>query len=159
MSYSSDMANLLTDQLSRFVTLNRHQLSGHVANLEFWLAEVRHALGLLDGYGRRFEQMRDAQDQYVADHGTTEFVLGADYPTEKKASSPRRIPDHEIRKARRPLTEAATRFLERCYREGLILESQWSDALKSLGIEQASATRMIGNRARGLSRGTRLRSR
>lgn len=43
MSFSTEMAGLVAGQLARFVTLNRHQLAGQVANLEFWLAQVRHA--------------------------------------------------------------------------------------------------------------------
>ena len=37
MSYSSDIASILAEQLARFVTLNPHQLAGHVPNLDFWL--------------------------------------------------------------------------------------------------------------------------
>ena len=37
MSFSTDVAKLVADQLSRFVTLNPHQLAGQVANLDFWL--------------------------------------------------------------------------------------------------------------------------
>jgi hypothetical protein len=135
VSFSTDTARLVADQLSRFVTLNRHQLAGQVANLDFWLAQVRHALAVLDGYGVRFVRMHAAQEQYVAAHGTTEFTLGADFPTERKASPPRRIPDQELRKARRALTEATTRFLERCRREGLISESQFSEACGGLGTK------------------------
>jgi hypothetical protein len=135
VSFSTDMAGLVADQLSRFVTLNRHQLAGQVANLDFWLAQVRHALAIIDGYGVRFVRMHAAQEQYVAAHGTTEFTPGADFPTERKASSPRRIPDRELQKARRALTEAAFRFLDRCQRDGLISESQLSEACGSLGIE------------------------
>ena len=51
MSFSTDMAKLVADQLSRFVTLRPHQLAGQAANLDFWLAQVRHALGGIDGYG------------------------------------------------------------------------------------------------------------
>jgi hypothetical protein len=129
------MARLVADQLSRFVTLNRHQLAGQVANLDFWLAQVRHALAVIDGYGARFVRMHGAQEQYVAAHGTTEFTPGADFPTERRASPPRRIPDRELRQARRSLTEAAYRFLERCRRDGLISKPQWSEARGSLGVE------------------------
>jgi hypothetical protein len=127
------MAALVTNQLARFVTLNRHQLAGQVANLEFWLAQVRHALAVLDGYGVRFVRMYGAQEQYVAAHGTTE--PGVDYPTKQKASPPRRIPDRELRKSRRALIDAASRFLQRCRGDGLITESQLSEARESLGIE------------------------
>jgi hypothetical protein len=135
MSFSTDLAGLVAAQLSRFVTLNRHQLAGQRANLDFWLAQVRHALAVIDGYGVRFLRMHAAQEHYVAAHGTTEFRLEADFPTERKASPPRRIPDRELQKARRALTEAARRFLERCRRDGLLSESQLSAAFESMGIE------------------------
>ena len=85
--------------------------------------------------GARFVRMHDAQEQYVAAHDTKTFALGADYPTEAKASPPRRIPDHEMRKAQRELIEAASRFLERSRSDGLISGSQMSDARRSLGVE------------------------
>ncbi len=135
MSFSTDMAHLVAEQLSRFVTLNRHQLAGQVANLDFWLAEVRHALAVIDGYGVRFVRMQGAQEQYVTAHGTTESVPGVDDFTERRASPPRRIPDRELRKARSALTEATKHFLERCRREGFVSESELSDAIGSLGIE------------------------
>ena len=135
MSFSTDMAGLVADQLSRFVTLNRHQLAGQVANLDLWLAQVRHALAALDGYGVRFIRMHAAQEQYVTAHGTTEFDLGAAYPAERRAAPPRRTPDRELQKARRALIDAASRFLERCQRDGLISESEASAALENLGID------------------------
>src|SRR3954468_2908921 len=98
MSFSTDLAGLVADQLSRFVTLNRHQLAGQVANLDFWLAQVRHALAVIDGYGVRFRRVQPAQEEYGAAHGTTEFAPGVDFPTEQKASPPRRIPDRELQK-------------------------------------------------------------
>jgi hypothetical protein len=135
MSFSTDMAHLVADQLSRFVTLNRHQLAGQVANLDFWLAEVRHALAVIDGYGVRFVRMHGAQEQYVTGYGTTESVPDVDGYTERRASPPRRIADRELQKARRALTEATIKFLERCRREGFVSESELTNALGSLGIE------------------------
>ncbi len=135
MAFSTDMAGLVAGQLSRFVTLNRHQLAGQAANLDFWLAQVRHVLAVIDGYGVRFLRMHAAQEQYVTAHGTTEFVPGVDSPIERRASPPRRVPDRELQKARRTLTEATSRFLERCRRDGLLSESRWAETLRSLGIE------------------------
>jgi hypothetical protein len=136
MSFSTELAKLVTDQLSRFVTLNRHQLAGQVANLDFWLGEVRHALGVIDGYGVRFVRMHGAQEAYAARHGTKEFVLDVDgYTPKVPPSPPRRIPDRELQKARKSLTEAVSRLLQRCQRDGLISEQQMSEASRGLGIE------------------------
>jgi hypothetical protein len=52
MPYSSDIAMLLAEQLAKFATLNRHQLAGQVANIDFWLGEVRHCLVRLCHLGR-----------------------------------------------------------------------------------------------------------
>jgi len=70
VAYSSDIAKTLTQQLTRFVTLNRHQLAGHVANLDFWMAEVRHCFEVIDGYGQRFNRMKKAEGKHVAEHHT-----------------------------------------------------------------------------------------
>jgi hypothetical protein len=62
MSYSSQIADLLAAQLTKFVTLHRHQLAGQAANLDFWLVEIRHSLAMIDGYRERFERMKAAQE-------------------------------------------------------------------------------------------------
>src|SRR3954471_15220205 len=92
VSCSTDMAKLVADQLSRFVTLNRHQLAGQVANLDFWLAEVRHALSVIDGDGVRSVRLEAGQEQYVATHGTVLPEVGPAGPWERRPPPPRRIP-------------------------------------------------------------------
>ncbi len=134
MSYSTDVAKLIEEQLERFVTLNRHQLVGHVANLDFWLAQVRQAFAILDGYGERFVRMHTAQEQYVEQRGTVEFELER-HSSEYRASPPRRVPDNVLRKARQTLTTAVTRFLNRCKEEGLIADSDVTKACQDLGID------------------------
>ena len=129
MSFSTDMAKLVADQLSRFVTLTPHQLAGQVENLDFWLGEVRHALAVVDGYGVRFVRLHAAQERYVAARGVTVSEVGAGGVTERPPPSVRRIPDRELRRARRALVEAATRFLEQCRAEGLVADAVVSAAL------------------------------
>jgi hypothetical protein len=132
MSFSTDMAKLVTDQLSRFVTLRPHQLAGQAANLDFWLAQVRHALGGIDGYGVRFVRMEGEQQQYVAAHDTRLSEVGPAGVEERMPPSPRRIPDRELRQARRALVEAVARFLERCRAEGLVADAVVSAALAEI---------------------------
>ncbi|MSU79195.1 MAG: hypothetical protein EXS16_14030 [Gemmataceae bacterium] len=134
MVFSTNMAMLVADQVSRFVTLNRHQLAGQVANLDFWLAQVHNALEVIDGYGVRFVQMHGVQEQYVAGHGTTEFTLRDKFSKPTKAAPPRRIPDRELQKTRKLLIEAASRFLARCRKEGFISEERLLAACVPLGI-------------------------
>jgi hypothetical protein len=134
VSFSTDLSNLVAEQLSRFVTLNRHQLAGQVANLDFWLAEVRHCLEVVDGYGKRFQRLKSAQTKHVAEHHATEFSLDDPCCTQGMPAPPRRVPDTEVRDARKTLCDAARRFLVRCFNEGFIEESVLRQACTDLGI-------------------------
>lgn len=134
MSYSTDVARLLADQLSRFVTLNSYQLAGQVANLDFWMAEVRHALAVIDGYGVRFVRLEGAQNQFVETHGV-EKVTRIDGIAWRNVNPVRRVPDRELQKARQTLADAALRFLWRCRDEGLIGTSLVAAWVRDAGIE------------------------
>jgi hypothetical protein len=134
MAFTCDLARLVANQLSRFVTLNRHQLAGQVANLDFWIGEARHALGVIDGYGARFRRLRQAQTRHVKDHHTTLFALDDPCCTQSGPEPPRRTPDADLRDARRSLCEATHGFLMRCFHEGLFDEDALRAACESLGI-------------------------
>jgi hypothetical protein len=133
MPYSTDIVKPLTAQLTKVVTLNRHQLAGQVANLDFWLGEARHGLAVIDGYGQRFDRLRAAQQQFVSEHGTREFSHH-DPSHEQTPAPPKRIPDGEMRESRHALCDAVYRFLVRCYHEDLISESVVREACGQLGI-------------------------
>src|SRR5262245_49587174 len=135
MPYSTEVADLVANQLSRFVTLNRHQLAGQVANLDFWLAEVRHALAVIDSYGERFVRLNAGQEHYVATHGTTVSEVGPVGAEKRRPPPPRRIPDRELQKARRNLTESAISFFERCRKDYLITNGRFTTALREIGVE------------------------
>jgi hypothetical protein len=122
MAFTCDLARLVANQLSRFVTLNRHQLAGQVANLDFWIAEARHALAVIDGYGARFRRLKQAQTRYVKHNQT--------FAPEPLHSTP----DADLRDARRSLCEATHGFLMRCFHEGLVDEHALRAACESLGI-------------------------
>src|SRR6266446_1300116 len=100
MSFSENMAKVVADQLVRFVTLNRHQLAGHVANLDFWIAQARHALEVIDGYQERFRRLKAGQADYVATHQIT-VSLSFDPDIKGPPDPPRRVPDASLREARR----------------------------------------------------------
>ncbi len=148
MPYSSDVANLIADQLTKFISLNRHQLAGQVANLDFWVGEVRHALDVIDGYGVRFVRLSMNQEHFLKMQDTGELRTGpilVDAPrlriADPPASNPlpyarpvRRIPDRELQQARRNLTDAVFKFLSRCFREALISEKQFAGICKQLGL-------------------------
>jgi hypothetical protein len=134
MAFTSDLAKLVSDQLSSFVTLNRHQLAGQVANLDFWIGEVRHALDVIEGYRQRFQRLKTAQSEHVTEHRTIEFDLSNPYPDESTPSPLRPTRDAELREVRRSLREAAYRFLVRCFIEELIDEATLRRACNALDI-------------------------
>ncbi len=134
MPYTIDVVRPLIDQLAKFATLNRYQLAGHVANLDFWLGEVRHGLAVIDGYGERFERLRAAQQRHVSEHRSTIFSLRDPRHTEGSPPPPKRVPDGPMREARRSLCDAAYRFLVRCYSEGLITEITVREECRALDI-------------------------
>jgi hypothetical protein len=134
MSYSSEIGRLLTARIEKFSTLNRHQLAGHAANLDFWLAEVRHCLEVIDGYRSRFERLKAAQTRYVSEHKTLEFDPRDPCCIQRPAPPPKRVADRELKETRRSLCDATYRFLVRCCNEGLINEPELQQACDGLGI-------------------------
>jgi hypothetical protein len=134
MPYPSDLAKLLAAQFGKFVTLNRHQLAGQVANLDFWLSEVGHCLDVLDGYSHCFERLKTAQRRYVAEHHTREFDLRDPYDTGAPAAPPKRVPDSVLQEARRSLSDAAYGFLVRCFRDRMIDEATLRQGCDRLGF-------------------------
>jgi hypothetical protein len=88
MAFSTDLAKLLSDQLARLATLNRHQLAGRAANLDFWLDQARNALVVIDGYGVRFVRMAGARERYVTAHQTVELAPQSKYHTEPPTGPP-----------------------------------------------------------------------
>jgi len=92
-----------------------------VANLDFWLAESLHCLGVIDGYRQRFERLKAAQAIHVAMHGTVGLAPGEQH-NKGGSALPRAVPDTELTVARRALCDATYRFLVRCFNEALIDE-------------------------------------
>ncbi|MEI8016544.1 MAG: hypothetical protein WCH39_00025 [Schlesneria sp.] len=134
MSYSSEVANLIANQISRFMTLNRYQLAGQAANLDFWLSEARHAVEVIDRYGQRFEQMKSAQSRFVTKHETLAHDRRDEFSKPKPPEPPIRVSDVELKHARRAVTDSAYRFFVRSANEGFITESRLREACDNLGI-------------------------
>ena len=145
MSYSENLAKVVANQVARFVTLNRHQLAGHVANLEFWVGQVRHALAVIDGYQERFRRLKGGQAVYVAKHQTT-VSSPLDPEINGPPELPHRIPDAGLRDARRALVDSTYAFLLRLCNDGLIPESQFRSECGNLniGIDPADIRRGHG---------------
>lgn len=138
MSYSTEIAEALTQTLARFATLNPHQLAGHVANLDFWLAETRHCVDVIEGYNKRFEGMKAAHVRYAAERQTLEYhYICEDYcPICGKGTPvapPKRVPHGALNGALRELRDAAYHFLVRSYKAGFIDEARLREAADSIG--------------------------
>jgi hypothetical protein len=138
MSYSEHVAKVVADQLERFVTLNRHQLDGHVANLDFWIAEARHALEVIDGYPERFRRQKDRQTEQK-----TKVPSPFDPDVTSLPGPPRRLPDASLRNARRSVVDATYRFLMRLCNDGLIPEARLRSICSDLmiGVDLADLRR------------------
>ncbi len=122
MSFATDLAKLVDYQLWRFTKVNKYQLAGQAANIDFWLAQVRHCFEVIDGYGERFQRLKNAEADYFAKHPDPRLKL------------PRRVPPQALREARRCLGDAAWFFLLRCYHEGFIGEPRLRQACAEVGI-------------------------
>ena len=115
MPYVEDITEPLINTLAHTTGLPVNQLAGHASNIGFWAEEVAHALQVIDGYADRFKNMQLAQRTYneqsfVHAHHTKPLRPGIQY--------------HERIDLRRRLIEALSRFLTRCFKEGLISETE-----------------------------------
>ena len=134
MSYSSEIARILAERWGEIRHVEPPSARRASPNLDFWLDEVRHALGVIDGYGPRFERLKSAQLKFASEHGTTEFLLCDPRHTKQSAAPPKRTPSSELNEARRSLCDATYHFLVRCYKEGFIAEPALREACGSLEI-------------------------
>ncbi len=132
MAYALEVSKILADTLRKLATLNPHQLAGHVANLDFWLGEVKHGTQLLDDYHKRFETMKSAQTKAAKERRTIEFTLDDDRFTSGPVV-PRSVPHAQLKSARFELMEAAYGFLVRCYKSGLLDQDSLERAAQSIG--------------------------
>jgi hypothetical protein len=129
VSYVEEVCNPLIDTLSRTTGIPTFQLAGHVPNLTFWMGEIRHAIGVIDGYAARFENLAAAQADY-----------DLAFPDQVRL---RRHHEHGYKPLRRAITSAqcATlhlkviavghRLVDRCLKENLI-RFDLADELRSM---------------------------
>lgn len=71
--YTIEKADLISEQLRRFTTGSARYVTGHYANIDFWLKEVLDALKAIDEHKVRFEQMIDAQKLWVDNHDSVVY--------------------------------------------------------------------------------------
>lgn len=124
MPYVQDIIEPLIKTLDHTAGLPVHQLAGHVANLEFWVGEVDHAFQVIDGYPKRFKNLRQGERRYAETHPVW-------YGAARVGPSTR---DDELTVLRRELTESITRVLNRCLKEGLLSGSEIETFARRLSL-------------------------
>ncbi len=129
MSYVLDTASSLAEVLNHAARLSPHRMAGYAANAAFWLGEVQHCFAVLDGYVARFERMRDGTDTYVSLH-----PLDPERADAGDTRTTRNHKDHEIRAARRGVSDAACAFFTRCADLGLLAPELPAPIDELLGI-------------------------
>lgn len=139
MSYSTEKAALIADQLRRLATQHPHQLAGQLSNLEFWMAEAAAAIAVIGDYPARFRRLRDAQVAWVSSRdvkvrfycpacqGECEFSPGT-------PSAPHRISSQQMDAARDDVRRAAAQLLLRLYQSGLLASSELDRHVNALEL-------------------------
>jgi hypothetical protein len=143
MAYSLDISDALSKTIGKFATLNNYQLAGHVANLDFWIRQIKNVLDAIDGYSKRQRRLEQAQKQYIAAHDTKRFFKGQlelnrEFPDDEPLSEARpdswRIDSETLKTTRLAVVDAFYRFLVRCHNAKLISDADAKRALSECGI-------------------------
>lgn len=145
MAYTIEIADTVAETVGKFASLNAHQLAGHIANLEFWQTQVKHALAVIDGYDRRQNARIRAQQQYIGQHDTRvftaeEMINHREFPNDPgedlRSAAPDRytIGKEELKAKRRELVDAFYHFIRRCHSERLLSKTAAKQSLDHCGI-------------------------
>ena len=138
MSYTEDIARPLIETLSKTAGLPTFQLAGHVPNLAFWMSEVRHALAVIEGYPKRFENMVAAQNEFDANY--SDAAKGRERH-EYEYSGPRLAVSPALsERLSREIVSAVDRLIDRCLKEELFDISK-ADDLRELMKSRDPAAR------------------
>jgi len=135
MPYVEDITEPLISTLTHTGGLPARQLAGHAANLEFWVGEVKHAFNVIDGYGERFEKLKD-----VAERIGPQF-----HPFRSEKLIRPGISDHELKELRRRLIESVSLVLSRCYKEGFVSETMLEEYGERLDLGSRELKRKKGS--------------
>jgi hypothetical protein len=149
MAYVIEIADAVAKTVGKFASLNAHQLAGHIANLEFWQAQVKHALDVIDGYDRRQNARIRAQQQHIGQHDTRSFTaeelinyreFPGDPSEDLRSAEPDRyaIGKEELKAKRREVNDAFYYFIRRCHSEGLLFKDTAKRTLDDCGIGMES---------------------
>lgn len=134
MTYTIEVAEAVTKTVGKFATLNGYQLAGHIANLEFWQSQLKHALGVIDGYNARQMLREEAQRAYITEHATREFDKEEKYLESSAQVDRHRIGKQQLQSVRRELADSYYRFVQRSHRARLLNKKQAIETLGACGI-------------------------
>lgn len=104
------------------------QLAAHIPNLEFWMSEIKHARGVLEGYRKRFEAMSAAQYEFGVNF-QQELLRHANDERPPKPIQPA-ISQAKTDRLKHELIATGVRLLNRCIEEGFIDATKYN-ALRS----------------------------
>jgi len=118
MTYTDSVTQQLIKVIDYASGLPVHKLAGYASNLDFWVAEIRHCLDVIDGYERRYQRMRQGERKYYDEHKDEwqkRRRMGQSPQTQKRS-----IKAHELSEVRKAIVSASDVFFFRCWREGFI---------------------------------------
>ncbi len=127
MTYVEEITTSLINVLEHTARLQTYQFAGHVANVDFWIDEVRHAVKALDGYADRFEKLKWTQAEYEREHP---HVIYMPFGEKRQGVDPLLKPNvssSELQRLSRRLMRAIERFLKRALDEELIDITRFDD--------------------------------
>jgi hypothetical protein len=118
MPYVEDITRPLIETIQHTAGLPVRQLAGHARNLEFWVEEVAHGLGVIDGYAERFKRLTDGEREYAERemHRNVGMnpVVNLGPPLKRGAKS------HDLKDLRRELSDAIYALIRRLFKEDLL---------------------------------------
>ena len=122
-----------------FATQHLHQLAGHHANLEFWVAEAASAIRVIDEYSQRFVRLHDAQLAWVRESNTkiTRYCPicggGCEFGPQTPPR-PQRVDSEELNAARESVRRSTRQFLVRLYQARFITDAQLRQHAQIVGM-------------------------
>lgn len=129
------MSGLFCGVLQRAANAQPEQFAGYWSNIEFWMAEYEHLIGITTGYEKRLDAMKSAFDQYVAMHGGPHNLDegGTPYQAITKTNS------SERREAVWAAKEVLERLVEPAHQLGMIDYPQRDQFIERIKIARQNA--------------------
>jgi len=138
MIYLIDKADLISEQLRKFTSGYTQHIVGQFSNLDFWLNEVHEALRTIDTHKNRFNNLYEAQKNWIEDHGTIiqdfcPICFGRCELSNGNTTLPTFKHQNELNESRKKLINCAYNFLVRCYKIRILTEESFIEECKIIG--------------------------